>query len=464
MPEAVTSFISGAVPAVALWVPFNITVRDKVPGARKLVDASAYYPQAAICRRLGGAQRLLRQEPRGLRAHHQGLGGGERLLHRQARRGARVLQKKHYQQVPLADLKEQFAAQKMFTSAEWRKLYADGTVTKWLQQVTDFFVALGEHPEPGAGVAVLRHEALPRDGGSLGMDRTIAFIGLGTMGRPMASNLLKGGLTIRAFDIVPGAVDALASAGATPTGSPAEAAQGADVVITMLPNSSHVDEAVFGLGGIAEGIAPGALYIDMSTIAPAMTDSLAGRLAERGVAMVDAPVGRQQQHAIEGKLLIMVGGKASDLERARPVLERMGDTIVHCGPVGAGSRMKIVNNFMSTTLNVTTAEALTLAEASGLDVEVARKVMLGTAAGLGHLGTTYPAKVLKGDLAPGFMVDLALKDLRLAIELGQSLGLPLQTGRSAERAYDAAAKAGYGRNDWSALYAYSRKSLQGSGD
>ena len=98
----------------------------------------------------------------------------------------------------------------------------------------------------------------------------------------------------------------------------------------------------------------------------------------------------------------------------------MGDTIVHCGPpVGAGSRMKIVNNFMSTTLNVTTAEALTLAEASGLDVEVARKVMLGTAAGLGHLGTTYPAKVLKGDLAPVFMVDLALKDLRLAIELGQ---------------------------------------------
>ena len=90
--------------------------------------------------------------------------------------------------------------------------------------------------------------------------------------------------------------------------------------------------------------------------------------------------------------------------------------------------------------------------------------MLGTAAGLGHLGTTYPAKVLKGDLAPGFMVELALKDLRLAIELGQSLGLPLQTGRSAERAYDAAAKAGYGRNDWSALYAYSRKSLQGSGD
>jgi 4-hydroxybutyrate dehydrogenase / sulfolactaldehyde 3-reductase len=292
------------------------------------------------------------------------------------------------------------------------------------------------------------------------VDRTVAFVGLGTMGRPMALNLLKGGYALRAFDIAPSAVEALAAAGATPAGSPAEAARGADIVITMLPNSSHVDEAVFGANGVAEGIGRDALYIDMSTIAPAMTDSLARRLAERGVRMIDAPVGRQQQHAVQGKLLIMVGGEASDVERARPVLERMGDTIVHCGPVGAGSRMKLVNNFMSITLNATTAEALTLAEASGLDVEVARKVMLGTAAGAGHLGTTYPAKVLKGDLAPGFTVDLALKDLRLAIELGESLGLSLETGRTAERAYVEATRAGHGRHDWTALYAYARKKLE----
>jgi 4-hydroxybutyrate dehydrogenase/sulfolactaldehyde 3-reductase len=289
------------------------------------------------------------------------------------------------------------------------------------------------------------------------MDKTIGFIGLGTMGRPMASNLLKGGFALRVFDIVPSAIDALGSAGVTSTGSPAEAAQGADVVITMLPNSSHVDEAVFGAVGVADGIAHNALYIDMSTIAPAMTDSLAGRLAERGIAMVDAPVGRQQQHAIEGKLLIMAGGKASDIERARPVLERMGDTIVHCGPVGSGSRMKIVNNYMSTTLNTTTAEALTLAETSGLDVELARKVMLGTVAGTGHMGTTYPAKVLKGDLTPGFMVDLALKDLRLALEFGQSLGVELHTGLMAERVYAATSEAGHGKHDWTALYAYYRQ-------
>ena len=292
------------------------------------------------------------------------------------------------------------------------------------------------------------------------MDRTVAFIGLGTMGHPMALNVMKGGFALRAFDIVPSAVDALTAAGATPAGSPAEAARGADIVITMLPNSSHVDEAVFGANGVAEGIAPDALYIDMSTIAPAMTDSLARRLAERRVRMVDAPVGRQQQHAVQGKLLIMIGGEASDVERARPVLERMGDTIVHCGPIGAGSRMKIVNNFMSITLNATTAEALTLAEASGLDVEVARNVMLGTVAGTGHMGTTYPAKVLKGDLAPGFMVDLALKDLRLAIELGESLGLSLENGRTAERAYVEAARGGHGRHDWTALYAHARQKLE----
>jgi 4-hydroxybutyrate dehydrogenase/sulfolactaldehyde 3-reductase len=294
------------------------------------------------------------------------------------------------------------------------------------------------------------------------VDRTVAFIGLGTMGRPMALNVLKRGFALRAFDIVPAAVDALAAAGATPAASPADAARGADVVITMLPNSAHVEEAVFGAAGIAEGIGEGALYIDMSTIAPATTDALARRLTEGGIHMVDAPVGRQQQHAVEGKLLIMVGGKEGDVARARPILECMGDTIIHCGAVGSGARMKLVNNFMSITLNATTAEALALAEASGLEVELARKVMLGTVAGTGHMGTTYPAKVLNGDLSPGFMIDLALKDLRLALELGGALGTSLETGRTAEKTYHAAAEAGYGKNDWTALYAHVREQLSRS--
>jgi 4-hydroxybutyrate dehydrogenase/sulfolactaldehyde 3-reductase len=276
----------------------------------------------------------------------------------------------------------------------------------------------------------------------------------------MALNILRRGFSVRAFDILPEAVDALAAAGATPAGSPADAARGADVVITMLPNSSHVEEAVFGPSGIAEGIGQGALYIDMSTIAPATTDTIASRLARRGVAMVDAPVGRQQQHAVEGNLLIMVGGAEGDVARARPILDCMGDTIIHCGPVGSGARMKLVNNFMSITLNATTAEALALAEASGLEVELARKVMLGTVAGTGHMGTTYPAKVLKGDLNPGFMIDLALKDLRLALDLGHTVGLGLDSGRTAEKAYVEATQAGHGRHDWTALYAHVRDQMK----
>lgn len=291
------------------------------------------------------------------------------------------------------------------------------------------------------------------------MDRTVAFIGLGTMGRPMALNILRRGFSVRAFDILPAAIEALAAAGATPAGSPADAARRANIVITMLPNSSHVEEAVFGPAGVAEGIGQGALYLDMSTIAPATTDAIARRLAGRGVAMVDAPVGRQQQHAVEGKLLIMVGGAEDEVARARPILDCMGDTIIHCGPVGSGARMKLVNNFMSITLNATTAEALALAEASGLEVELARKVMLGTVAGTGHMGTTYPAKVLKGDLSPGFMIDLALKDLRLALDLGQAVGLGLETGRTAEKAYVEATQAGHGRHDWTALYAHVRDEM-----
>jgi 4-hydroxybutyrate dehydrogenase / sulfolactaldehyde 3-reductase len=144
------------------------------------------------------------------------------------------------------------------------------------------------------------------------------------------------------------------------------------------------------------------------------------------------------QHAVEGKLLIMVGGTEADLKRSRPVLEQLGDTIVHCGPVGTGARMKIVNNFMSVTLNATTAEALTLAEASGLDPELVRKVMLGTVAGQGHMATTYPAKVLKKDLTPGFMIELADKDLALAIELAGQLGVEVATGAAAKPAYEIA--------------------------
>jgi 4-hydroxybutyrate dehydrogenase / sulfolactaldehyde 3-reductase len=291
--------------------------------------------------------------------------------------------------------------------------------------------------------------------------RKIGFVGVGTMGSPMARNLLKAGFELRAFDVDPTALARIAGEGAMAAGSPAEAARDAECVITILPNGEHVEAALLGESGISDAMRRDALYIDMSTIAPAVTDRLARLMSGRGIEMVDAPVGRQVQHAIDGKLLIMAGGSEAAVARAMPIFEKLGDTIVHCGPAGSGSRMKVVNNFMSITLNVTTAEALTLPEASGLDVELARKVMLGTVAGQGHMGTTYPAKVLKGDLEPGFMIDLAHKDLGLALDLAGELGVGVATGRAAREAYSRAQAQGRGRQDWTAIYAMARTEPRG---
>ena len=285
----------------------------------------------------------------------------------------------------------------------------------------------------------------------------VGFIGVGTMGAPMARNIAKGGHQVTAFDLDAQAVARLADAGIAAAASAPDAARDADVVITMLPNSEHVEKAAFGEGGFATALKSDALYIDMSTIAPATTDRIASGMAERGIAMVDAPVGRQQSHAVAGKLLIMAGGAPEHVARARPILSLMGDTVIHCGAVGAGSRMKIVNNYMSIALNALAAEALVLAERSGLDPNLAREVMLGTVAGQGHFGTTYPAKVLKGDLEPGFMIDLAMKDLRLAIELAASLDAPVVTGIAARSAYEKAQADGRGREDWTAIYASTRR-------
>jgi 4-hydroxybutyrate dehydrogenase/sulfolactaldehyde 3-reductase len=280
----------------------------------------------------------------------------------------------------------------------------------------------------------------------------IAFIGLGTMGLPMARNLLGGGHTVSGFDLDADAVAEHAKNWGLAARSAADAARGAEFIITMLPNAGNVRAALFDGDGILESMNPQALFIDMSTIHPQETDTIRNSLREKGFAMVDAPVGRTSLHAREGKLLIMAGGAQDDLERARPLFELLGDAIVDCGGPGTGSRMKIVNNFMSTVLNVLTAEALTLAEASGLEVALAMRVMAGTAAGQGHMATTYPAKVLKGDLEPAFMLDLAHKDLGLALDLAAGAKVPVPLGAAAREVYSLARSRGRGSQDWTAIY------------
>lgn len=285
----------------------------------------------------------------------------------------------------------------------------------------------------------------------------IAFIGLGIMGFPMACNLLKGNHQVTGFDLNTEAVDRLIDQGGQEAKSAAEAARSAEFVITMVPNAAHVRTALFEAQGILAGMSKEALFIDMSTIHPLETDAIRSDLQAQGITMVEAPVGRTSMHAQEGKSLIMVGGEKQDIERVWPVFDCLGDTIIDCGGPGMGSRMKIINNFMSITLNVVTAEALTLAETIGLNRDLAIEVMSGTPAGQGHMSTTYPAKVLQGDLSPAFMLNLAHKDLGLALDLANSVNVPLSLGAAAREVYSLARSQGRGEEDWTAIYDLMRK-------
>ncbi|MFK7939165.1 MAG: sulfolactaldehyde 3-reductase [Roseovarius sp.] len=280
----------------------------------------------------------------------------------------------------------------------------------------------------------------------------IGFVGLGTMGLAMANNLIKAGHTVVGFDPAATAMNAHVLNGGHSANSPAEAAKDADVVITMLPNGDIVRHAVFEFGGVIEGISDTAILIDMSTIHPRETDAIRNDLAAKNIAMVDAPVGRTSVEAALGTSLFMVGAAKHDLEAIRPILYAMGDTIIDCGGPGTGSRMKIVNNLMTTSLNVLTAQILTFSDATGLDRDLAISVMNGTAAGRGHMSTTYPAKVLKGDLTPAFMIDLAKKDLDIALTMSNELGVPLSLPTQAEKIYAEAQKVGRGSQDWTAIY------------
>ena len=290
------------------------------------------------------------------------------------------------------------------------------------------------------------------------MTDTVAFIGLGIMGGPMARNLASAGFHVQAFDLRSNAIEMAVNSGAKAAKSAGDAVVGAEFVITMLPNSEHVLDVMLGDNKVLEKLDPSSLYIDMSTIAPTVTDQLAEEMNARGFSMIDAPVGRQSSNAEQGTLLIMVGGEDANIDRAMPLFNTMGSDIVHCGAVGSGSRMKIVNNYMSITLNALTAETLNLAEASGLNRELVCSVLLGTVAGQGHLSTTYPAKVLQGDLTPGFPIDLANKDLGLALDFASGLETPVSTGKASKDYYDTASARSFGQNDWTSLYKMMRES------
>ncbi|WP_447873513.1 sulfolactaldehyde 3-reductase [Serratia fonticola] len=279
----------------------------------------------------------------------------------------------------------------------------------------------------------------------------IAFIGLGQMGAPMASNLIKQGHRLNVFDISPAAVSTLVAQGAKAATSPAQAVQDAEFVITMLPNGELVHEVLFGAEGVCCTLSPAALVMDMSTIHPMQTDRLIAQMQARGFSLMDAPVGRTSDHAQAGTLLILAGGTDEQVERATPVLMAMGSELINAGGPGMGIRVKLINNYMSIALNALSAEAAVLCEALGLSFDVALQVMSGTPAGKGHFTTTWPNKVLKGDLSPAFMIDLAHKDLGIALDVANQLHVAMPMGAASREVYSQARASGRGRQDWSAI-------------
>lgn len=278
----------------------------------------------------------------------------------------------------------------------------------------------------------------------------IGFIGLGIMGAPMARNLIKGGHALGVFDVAAKALDAFRALDCRVAASPAEAARDADAVVTMLPDSSHVREALLGANGACTSLRRGALVIEMSTIAASASLAIARDLNAAGFRMVDAPVGRTPRDAEAGTLLVIAGGDAKDVEEAGPVFACLGDSIVHAGPQGHGIKLKLVNNYMSTVGSVLTAEALTLANKAGLDRAVTVKVLSGTTAGRGQLIVNFPNKVLAGDVTPDFPLRMAHKDVSHALTLGAELGSPLMLGAIAREMFSLAGPWGRANEDWTA--------------
>lgn len=280
---------------------------------------------------------------------------------------------------------------------------------------------------------------------------TIGFIGLGTMGRPMAANLLRGGFSVRGFDLDAAAVAAHAAAGGIAATTAREAAAGADIVITMLPDGPDVEAAILGENGIADVLKRGAVLVDMSTISPEVTRRVGEALAERGVDMIDSPVGKTADHAVAGTLTLMVGGDPEVIARVRPALNCMGKDFFHCGPLGTGSAMKLTNNFLAASILAATSEALVLGVKAGLTFELMQSIMQTTMAWNNQLGIALPKKALADDFTPGFMVRLAEKDQRLAVAFAESLGVRTPVGTATRQTLLEADEAGLAGLDVTAV-------------
>lgn len=279
----------------------------------------------------------------------------------------------------------------------------------------------------------------------------IGFIGLGNMGIPMAGRLIDGGYSLVVNDLRPAVARPLLARGATWAASPAEVAAAAQTVITILPTSREVREVLLGTKGLLDALRPGSLVLEMTSADPSVTRELAREVATRGSALIDAPVSGGVRGAVEGTLAIMVGGDPALLERARPVLARMGKNIFHAGPVGAGHAIKLVNNMCSGGILALTIEAVAVAARAGVDPTRAVEILQASSGRSNASDNKFPRFILNGAFDAGFAIRLMMKDLDGYGRLAQEAGVPSPVARAAAEVYRVAMARGMAEQDHTAI-------------
>ncbi|HEX5795900.1 MAG TPA: 2-hydroxy-3-oxopropionate reductase [Geminicoccaceae bacterium] len=277
----------------------------------------------------------------------------------------------------------------------------------------------------------------------------VGLIGVGTMGRPIAGHLIAGGHALFLYDLVP-LPQALLDQGARACASPRQVAEAAEVIITMVPDTPQVEAALFGPNGVADGLGPGKLVIDMSSIAPLATRDFARRINQKGCDYLDAPVSGGEAGARSAQLTIMVGGSESAFERARPLLELLGQNVTLVGANGDGQTAKVANQIIVAMTIQAVGEALVFASKAGADPARVRQALLGGFAGSQVL-ETHGLRMIERDFDPGFRVELHQKDLGLALVTARMLGLYLPGTAAAQHLFNACVAMGGQAWDHSAL-------------
>ena len=284
----------------------------------------------------------------------------------------------------------------------------------------------------------------------------IGFIGLGIMGKPMAKNLIKAGYPLIVYDIAPEKVSQLAGAGAQAASSSSEAARASEIIITMLPNSPEVKEAVLGGDGVLEGAKPGTILVDMSSIAPLASKEVSKKAKDKGVVVLDAPVSGGEPKAVDGTLAIMVGGPQDAFDKVKDILAVMGDSVTRVGEIGSGNTTKLANQIIVALNIAAMSEAMVLATKSGVDPEKVYQAIRGGLAGSTVLDAKMPL-ALQGNFKPGFRIELHIKDLANALDTAHELGVSMPLSRAVMGIMQTLKAIGKGADDHGGIIQYYEK-------